>query len=45
MPNGECIDEIGIKPDIEIKYSDKFIDEKTDENDDMLNEAIKLLTK
>lgn len=44
-PKGECIDEVGIKPDIEIELSEKYIDNPVDENDDQLNEAIKLLTK
>ena len=44
MPNGECIDGKGIKPDMEVKYSDKFLDDQIDINDDMLNEALKILT-
>lgn len=44
MPNGECIDEIGIKPDIEVEYSEEYLDNQTEENDNMLNEAIKILT-
>lgn len=44
MPNGECIDEVGIMPDVEIKYSEKYIEKQTEENDDMLNEALKILT-
>ena len=44
-PKGECIDEVGILPNIEINLSDKYIDNPIDENDDQLNEAIKILTK
>ena len=44
MPNGECIDEVGITPDIEINVSEEFIKNPIEENDNQLNEAIKILS-
>lgn len=44
-PKGECIDEIGIKPDVEVELSEKYIENQTEENDDQLNKAIKILTQ
>jgi len=44
MPNGECIDEKGIKPDIEIELSEDYKNNPVEENDNQLNEAIKVLT-
>ena len=44
MPNGECIDEKGIVPDIEIELSEEFKNNPVEENDNQLNEAIKVLT-
>lgn len=45
MPNGECIDEVGITPDVEINLDEKYIDNPIEENDTQLNEAIKILTQ
>ena len=45
MPNGECIDEKGIKPDIEIELNEDYINNQNEENDNQLNEAIKVLSK
>ena len=42
--NGDCIDEIGLVPDIEIELSEDFINNPVEENDNQLNEAIKILT-
>ena len=44
-PKGNCIDELGITPDIEVEMSEKYIENPIDENDDQINEAIKILTK
>jgi len=44
MPNGECIDELGITPDIEIELSEEYKNNPVEENDNQLNEAIKVLT-
>jgi len=44
MPNGECIDEKGIIPDIEIELSEEYKNNPVEENDNQLNEAIKVLT-
>ena len=44
-PKGECIDEIGITPDIIVELSEDYIDNPIDENDNQLNEALKILTK
>ena len=43
-PNGDCIDEVGLKPDIEIELSEEYINNPIEENDNQLNEAIKILT-
>ncbi|MBQ3021464.1 MAG: S41 family peptidase [Bacilli bacterium] len=43
-PNGDSIDEVGLVPDIEVKLSETFIDNPTEENDNQLNEAIRILT-
>lgn len=45
MPNGECIDNVGIKPDIEVILSDEFMKNKTKENDNQLQSAIFELSK
>ncbi len=45
MPNGECVDEVGLSPDIEVKISDNFIDEPTFENDSVLQSAIYEIAK
>lgn len=44
MPNGECIDEKGIAPDIEVELSEEYKNNPIEENDNQLNEAIKVLT-
>ncbi len=43
-PNGDCIDEIGIEPDINIELSDEFLENRTEEYDNQLNEALKILS-
>ena len=44
MPNGKCIDEVGIKPDVEIELDENYTKNPIEENDNQLNEAIKILT-
>ena len=44
MPNGECIDEKGIEPDIKIELSDEYKDNPIEENDNQLNAALKELS-
>jgi len=44
MPNGKCIDGKGINPDIEVELSEDYRNNPTEENDNQLNEAIKVLT-
>ena len=43
-PNGDCIDEVGLVPDIEVELSEDFKNNPIEENDNQLNEAIKILT-
>lgn len=45
MPNGKCIDEIGITPDINIELSEEYKNNQVEENDNQLNEAIKVLSE
>ena len=45
MPNGECIDEKGIEPDVNIELSEEYVNNSTEENDNQLNEAIKILSE
>ena len=45
MPNGKCIDEIGITPDINIELSEEYKNNPVEENDNQLNEAIKVLSE
>ena len=44
MPNGKCIDEIGIEPDINIELSEDYKNEPIEEKDNQLNEALKILS-
>ena len=41
-PNGNCIDNIGIKPDYEVKLSDEYHKNPIKENDEQLNKALEL---
>lgn len=43
-PNGDSIDEVGLIPDIEIELSQEYIENPIEENDNQLNEAIRILT-
>jgi len=43
-PNGDCIDEKGLNPDVEIELSDEYKNNPIEENDNQLNEAIKILS-
>lgn len=45
MPNGECIDEKGLEPDVKVELNETFIENPTEENDNQLNEAIKILSE
>ena len=45
MPNGECIDEIGIVPDMEIELDQEYLDNPTYETDNQLNEALRILSE
>lgn len=45
MPNGECIDKNGIEPDINIELSDDYKNNPVEENDNQLNEALKILSE
>ena len=45
MPNGECIDGVGIEPDINIELGDEYKENQVEENDTQLNEAIKILSE
>ncbi len=42
--NGDCIDEVGLVPDIEIPLSEEYKNNPIEENDNQLNEAIRILT-
>ena len=44
MPNGECIDEVGIEPDINIELSEEYKQNPIEEKDNQLNEALKILS-
>ena len=44
-PNGDCIDEKGLTPDIYVELNKEFIDNPTLENDNQLNTAIIELAK
>ena len=45
MPNGECIDQKGINPDINVELSEVYKDNPSEENDNQLNEALKILSQ
>lgn len=45
MPNGKCIDKVGIEPDYNIELGEDYKNNPTEENDTQLNEALKLLTE
>ena len=45
MPNGECIDEVGIVPDMEIELDQEYLDNPTYETDNQLNEALRILSE
>lgn len=44
MPNGECLDEKGLEPDIKIELSEDYKNNPIEENDNQLNEALKILS-
>ena len=39
-PNGECIDGVGIKPDIKVELNENYFENPVEENDNQLNRAI-----
>lgn len=45
MPNNKCIDQEGIEPDVNIELDDTYKENPIEENDNQLNEAIKLLSE
>lgn len=45
MPNGECLDGKGLEPDVNIELDDTYKDNPIEENDNQLNEAIKILSE
>ena len=45
MPNGECIDGVGIEPDVILDLSEEYINNPDEKNDNQLNEAIKILSE
>ncbi len=44
-PNGDCIDEVGLNPDINVELSEKYENEPTFENDNQVQTAIYELIK
>lgn len=44
-PNGNWINEIGVTPDIEVKLSEEYINDPSDDNDNQLQTAINKLTE
>lgn len=44
MPNGECLDEKGLEPDIKVELSEEYKNNPIEENDNQLNEALKILS-
>lgn len=44
-PNGNWINEVGVKPDVEVDLDEKYLKEPTKENDTQLEKAIDVLTK
>ena len=44
MPNGECLDEKGLEPDVKIDLSEEYKNNPIEENDNQLNEALKILS-
>ena len=45
MPNGMCVDEKGIEPDVNIELDEEYKNNQTEENDNQLNEAIRILSE
>ena len=44
-PNGDCIDEVGLTPDIKVELSESYIDNPIFENDNQLQSAIYEISK
>ena len=45
MPNGKCLDEIGLQPDVEVKLDESYFENSNEENDNQLNKAIEILSE
>lgn len=45
LPNGECIDGKGIEPDINVELSEEYKNNLTEETDNQLNEALRILSE
>ena len=44
-PKGNCIDEVGLEPDIEVNLSEEYIENPSFETDNQIQTAIYELTK
>ena len=44
-PNGNWINEVGVKPDVEVKLSEEYANNPSDETDNQLQTAIKEVSK
>ena len=44
-PNGNSIDEIGIKPGVYVELTEKYANNPSDETDDQLQKAIEVVSK
>lgn len=44
-PKGACIDEVGVKPDIEVSLDEIYYENPTDENDNQLETALQAIEK
>ena len=45
MPNGKCVDGKGIEPDIKVELSEDYMSNPIEENDNQLNEALRILSE
>jgi len=44
-PFGNCIDGVGLVPDVEVDFSEEYINNPIEANDNQLNEAIRILSE
>lgn len=42
-PNGTCIDEVGVEPDVEVEMADAYYDNPMDDTDNQLQQALEML--